>query len=85
MLTLRTTGICTAVHGKTTNPVFKDLKVGDRIEFSCPIIGNPNDIVAPSTHVRCVNVQTKTIGKLSFHQLSEILQKFEITDRSDIR
>lgn len=37
MLTLKTTATVTKINRKSTSPCFKDLKVGDVIEFSVPI------------------------------------------------
>lgn len=36
MLTLRTTATVTKINRKSSSPCFKDLKIGDVIEFSVP-------------------------------------------------
>lgn len=36
-MTLNTTAICTKIHKKSQSPSFKDLQVGDQIEFSIEI------------------------------------------------
>lgn len=87
MLTMRTTGTCTAVNGKTVTAAFKDLQVGDKIEFSCPIkrAGYHSSSGTKASYIRCVNVQTGAISKLSFNQLANVLDKFTITDNSNVR
>lgn len=36
-MTLKTTATCKAIHKKSQSPAFKDLEVGDQIEFSIEI------------------------------------------------
>lgn len=80
MLTLRTTATVTKINRKSTSPCFKDLKVGDVIEFSVSIVrvGRHRGIYA--TYILCHNCRTDVESQLSFNQIEKVLECCELEE-----
>jgi len=66
---------------KTSAIMFKDLEVGDRIEFSVPLkhAGKSRGRTY-STYITCRNIATGESISHSFNQLSSIIDKFEFEE-----
>lgn len=81
MLTLRTTATVTKINRKSSSPCFKDLKIGDVIEFSVPIkyAGYASHGTC-ATYIRCYNKRTNTESRLSFNQLDRVLECCELIE-----
>ena len=62
------------IHGKSTSPAFKDVKIGDEIFFTCDLKGSYH---RGATYISCHNRRTDCYTNLSFNQLQWILDKFD--------
>lgn len=81
MLALRTSGTITDIKNKITSPSFQNAKIGDHIEFSMPIKRTDGN----DPYTTCINCRTHGISKLSFQELTDILDNIGISDNSDRR
>ena len=87
MLTLRTTATVTKINRKSSSPCFKDLKIGDVIEFIVPIqavgrsSGYRNTL---ATYILCHNCRTDTESELSFNQIKKVLECCELEENLPI-
>lgn len=79
-MTLRTTATCMKINKRPVDPDFEDIRIGDRVEFSCPL-GDSYE----TPYVRCVIPRTKKICKRRFDQIAELTEYVEFTDDSDKR
>lgn len=85
MLTLRTTATVTKINRKSSSPCFKDLKVGDVIEFSVPIsYAGYGSHGTCATYIRCYNRRTNAESRLSFNQLDRVLECCELEEINPI-
>lgn len=82
MLTLKTTATVTKINRKSSSPCFKDLKVGDVIEFSVPIIRVGRHRGTYATYILCHNCRTDTKSKLSFNQIEKVLECCELEENN---
>lgn len=81
MLTLRTTAIVTKINRKSSSPCFKNLKVGDVIEFSVPIsYAGYTSHGTCATYIKCYNRRIGTESRLSFNQLDRVLECCELVE-----
>lgn len=80
MLTLRTTAIITKINRKSTSPCFKDLKIGDVIEFSVPIVRVGRHRGTYATYILCHNCRTDVESQLSFNQIEKVLECCELEE-----
>lgn len=83
MLTLKTTATITRINRKSSSPCFKDLKVGDVIEFNAPISYAGHAAHGTrATYIACKNTRTKAESKLSFNQIHRVLECCELKEIS---
>lgn len=83
MLTLRTTATVTKINRKSSSPCFKNLKVGDVIEFSVPIqaVGRSGGYRGTyATYILCHNCRTDVESQLSFNQIEKVLECCELEE-----
>lgn len=80
MLTLKTTATVTKINRKSSSPCFKDLKVGDVIEFSVPIIKVGRNRGTYATYILCHNCRTDVESQLSFNQIEKVLECCELLE-----
>lgn len=69
---------CTKIIKKSQSSAFKDLEVGDIINFSKEIESsgrNGNNTYA--SYIECYNPKTKGFSLLSFNQIERVLKNFE--------
>lgn len=83
MLTLKTIATVTKINRKSSSPCFKDLKVGDVIEFSVPIsyAGNSRHGTC-ATYILCHNCRTDIESQLSFNQIEKVLECCELEENN---
>lgn len=83
MLTLRTTATVTKINRKSSSPCFKNLQLGDVIEFSIPIknvgrkCGRRGSLAA---YILCHNRRTNAESELSFNQIEKVLECCELEE-----
>lgn len=81
MLTLKTTATVTKINRKSSSPCFKNLKVGDVIEFSVPIsYAGYSSHGSCATYILCHNCRTDTESRLSFNQIERVLECCELEE-----
>lgn len=80
MLTLKTTATATKINRKSSSPCFKDLKVGDVIEFSVPIVRVGRHRGTYATYILCHNCRTDVESQLSFNQIEKVLECCELEE-----
>ena len=80
MLTLKATAIVTKINRKSSSPCFKNLKVGDVIEFSVPIIRVGRHRGTYATYILCHNCRTDVESQLSFNQIEKVLECCELEE-----
>lgn len=84
MLTLRTTATVTKINRKSTSPCFKNLKVGDVIEFSVPVsYARYSGHGTCAIYIRCYNRRTNAESRLSFNQLDRVLECCELEENNN--
>lgn len=83
MLTLRTTAAVAKINRKSSSPCFKDLKIGDVIEFSVPIVKVGRHRGTYATYILCHNCRTNVESQLSFNQIEKILECCELEELFD--
>lgn len=79
-MTLKTTAICKKIHKKSQSPAFKDLQVGDQIEFSIEIKAVGRNRGSHAAYINCLNPKTQNENKLSFNQIGRTLDFFEFEE-----
>ncbi|MBC5744730.1 hypothetical protein FMM74_014360 [Lachnospiraceae bacterium MD308] len=79
-MTLKTTGTCTKIHKKSQSPAFKDLQIGDQIEFSIEIKAVGRNRRSHAAYIICLNPKTQNESKLSFNQIGKTLDCFEFEE-----
>lgn len=79
-MTLKTTATCTKIHKKSQSPAFKDLEVGDQIEFSIEIKAVGRNRGSYAAYINCINLKTHSESKLSFNQIGRTLDCFEFEE-----
>ena len=84
MLTLRTTATVTKINRKSSSPCFKDLKVGDVIEFNVPIFRVGRNRGTYATYILCHNCRTNVESQLSFNQIEKVLKCCELEENLPI-
>ena len=67
----------TKINRKTKAKLFKDLKIGDKVEFSVPIKRAGSNRGTYATYIEAKNVETDEYTYSSFNQLPSILDAFE--------
>lgn len=77
---LKCNAICTEVHKKSQSPAFKELQVGDCIEFSVRIQTAGRNKGTYATYIRCFNPKTNQVSELSFNQIGKTLSCFEFKE-----
>lgn len=77
---LKCNAICTEVHKKSQSPAFKELQVGDCIEFSVRIQAAGRNKGTYATYIRCFNPKTNQVSELSFNQIGKTLSCFEFKE-----
>ena len=82
MLTLKTTATVTKINRKSTSPCFKDLKIGDVIEFSVPIVRVGRHRGTYATYILCHNCRTNVESQLSFNQIDKVLECCELEENN---
>lgn len=80
MLTLKTTATVIKINRKSSSPCFKDLKIGDVIEFSTPIIRVGRSRGTYATYILCHNCRTDVESQLSFNQIEKVLECCELEE-----
>ena len=82
-MTLKCKAKCIAIHKKSQSPAFKDLNVGDYIEFSIKItrVGTARS-GSHAAYIKCLNPITNKESKLSFNQIGKTLDCFEFEEIS---
>lgn len=79
-MTLKTTAICTKIYKKSHSSAFKDLQVGDQIEFSIAIKAVGRNRGSHAAYIICLNPKTHNESKLSFNQIGKTLDCFEFEE-----
>lgn len=79
-MTLKTIAICKKKHKKSQSPAFKDLEVGDQIEFSIEIKAVGRNRGSHAAYINCLNPKTRNESKLSFNQIGKTLDCFEFEE-----
>lgn len=83
MLTLKTIATVIKINHKSSSPCFKNLKVGDVIEFSVPIqsVGRSGDYRGTlAAYILCHNCRTDVESTLSFNQIEKVLECCELEE-----
>lgn len=83
MLILKTTATVTKINRKSSSPCFKNLKVGDVIEFSIPIknVGRKcSRRGSLAAYILCHNCRTGAESELSFNQIEKVLDCCELVE-----
>lgn len=81
MLTLRTTATVTRINRKSFSPCFKDLKIGDVIDFNAPIsYAGCAAHGTRATYIKCYNRRTNAESRLSFNQIHKVLECCELEE-----
>lgn len=81
MLTLRTTATVTKINRKSSSPCFKNLQVGDVIEFSVPILyAGFSGQGTCATYIRCRSRRTNAESQLSFNQFHRVVECCELEE-----
>lgn len=57
-MTLKTIAKCTKIHKKSQIPAFKDLQIGDLIEFSIEIKAVGRNRGSHAAYINCLNPKT---------------------------
>lgn len=81
-MTLKTVAVCTKIHKKSQSPAFKDLQIGDSIEFSVEIKAVGRNRGSYATYIICHNSKTNNESKLSFNQIGKTLDCFEFEEKN---
>lgn len=79
-MTLQTIAKCVKINKKSSSPAFKNMEVGDKILFSCPIEAAGYRRGTYSTYILCRNERTGEESNLSFNQIPRVLQNFEFEE-----
>jgi len=79
-MTLKTAAICKKINKKSQSPAFKDLEVGDQIEFSIEIKAVGRNRGSHAAYISCLNPKTHKESKLSFNQIGRTLDCFEFEE-----
>lgn len=76
--------VCVKVKKKSKSPAFKDLNIGDIIEFSTDMkpVGRAKGTYA--TYIRCYNPKTKKESRLSFNQIKRTLECFVLEEIDEL-
>lgn len=81
MLTLRTTATVIKINRKSSSPCFKDLKIGDVIEFSVPIkYAGFSGQGTRATYIKCRSRRTNAESQLSFNQFHRVVECCELEE-----
>lgn len=80
-MTLKTIATCKAIHKKSQSPAFKDLEIGDQIEFSIEIKAVGRNRGSHAAYINCFNPKTHSESKLSFNQIGRTLDCFEFEEK----
>lgn len=70
-------GKCTKINGKSQSPAFKNLEVGDVIDFSTEIKAVGRNRGTYATYIHCFNPKTTESSNLSYNQIGRVLDNFE--------
>ena len=79
-MTLKTRAKCTKINKKSQSPAFKDLEIGDQIEFSIEIKAVGWNRGSHAAYIICLNPKTQNESKLSFNQIGKTLDCFEFEE-----
>lgn len=79
-MTLKTTAICKKINKKSQSPAFKDLEVGEQIEFTIEIKAVGRNRGSHAAYTNCFNPKTRNESKLSFNQIGRTLDCFEFEE-----
>ena len=79
-MTLQTIAKCVKINKKSSSPAFKNIQVGDKILFSCPIKASGYNNGTYATYILCRNERTGEESDLSFNQISRVLKNFEFEE-----
>lgn len=81
VMEMKCKAVCTKIKNKSSSSAFKNLQVGDIIEFSVPIKrAGSGGRGTYATYITCLNTRTNQISKLSFNQISRTLDNFEFEE-----
>lgn len=72
------------INRKTQAKMFKDLKVGDKVEFSVPIKQAGSNRGTYATYIIAENISSGARTNSSFNQMPRILDAFEFEENNDI-
>lgn len=81
-MTLKTIAKCAKIHKKSQSPAFKDLQIGDLIEFSIEIKAVGRNRGSHAAYIKCLNPKTQNESKLSFNQIGKTLDCFEFEEKN---
>lgn len=79
-MTLKTIAICKKINKNSQSLAFKDLQVGDQIEFSIEIKAVGRNRGSHAAYINCLNPKTRNESKLSFNQIGRTLDCFEFDE-----
>ena len=82
-MTLKIIAICKKIHKKSKSPDFKDLQVGDQVEFSIEIKAVGRNRGSHAAYINCLNSKTQNESKLSFNQIGKTLDCFEFEEKNN--
>lgn len=78
---LRCIAECINIYKKSSSPAFRDLKIGDVINFSINIesVGKTSH-GTHAAYINCYNPRTNQASSLSFNQIERVLANFEFRE-----
>ena len=85
-MTLKCVGVCTNVIRVSQSPAFKNIKVGDKMLFSCELTaaGYRFNRQTNAKYLTCTNLKTGETSVKSFNELAKIFDTMyrfvEVTD-----
>lgn len=77
---LKCKGVCKDIYKRSQSPAFKNIEIGDIIEFSTEIKAVGRNRGTYATYIKCVNHHTLEESKLSFNQIGRVLGNFEFEE-----
>lgn len=76
---LKCNAICKKINKKSKSPAFAAIREGDEIRFSVKLSkAGMACNGSKAKYIHCLNVRTNMISILSFNQLGNILENFEL-------
>ena len=68
------------IKGKTQAEMFKDVEVGDKLQFSIPLKHAGGSRGTHASYITAKNLTKNSLTKRSFNQLPGLLERFELEE-----